>query len=376
MDQDARKEENAGEQVSKGVNQDQGRHQPNTDGKTQEETLAYVTPYALNLNPALIGKALAKPWKRFFAITIDGAFLGLFSLFPALIFIPLLVLWRYRRKKITKAAQEGTVKMRFPLALVLRACLGLVFILVFIGLGFWFFLSKENSLQNLEGDIVVQGVDIPKAEIKEEPWMLRFVLGAIEANLAVEGCETLECWKLNLIDLAAVLPDFVDDTKGKHVISAYVETTQLKVDEKAELENYLISNYGKVEESKMLVEQREEGASEGQQQSVISWLKGLLSDLGLGFGWAAVYFSVFTAAFSGRTPGKYLMGLRVVKIDNSAMSLWEAFGRYGGYGAGLATGLLGFLQVYWDPNRQAIQDKIAATMVLDAKKSDWHPPGN
>ena len=40
------------------------------------------------------------------------------------------------------------------------------------------------------------------------------------------------------------------------------------------------------------------------------------------------------------------------------------FGRYGGYGAGFATGLLGFLQVYWDPNRQAIQDKISATVVI------------
>ncbi len=42
----------------------------------------------------------------------------------------------------------------------------------------------------------------------------------------------------------------------------------------------------------------------------------------------------------------------------------DCFGRYGGYGAGFATGLLGFLQVYWDPNRQAIQDKISATVVI------------
>jgi hypothetical protein len=44
--------------------------------------------------------------------------------------------------------------------------------------------------------------------------------------------------------------------------------------------------------------------------------------------------------------------------------LLDCFGRYGGYGAGFATGLLGFLQIYWDPNRQAIQDKISATVVI------------
>jgi len=34
-------------------------------------------------------------------------------------------------------------------------------------------------------------------------------------------------------------------------------------------------------------------------------------------------------------------------------------------GAGLASGLLGFLQIYWDPNHQGIQDKISATVVID-----------
>jgi uncharacterized RDD family membrane protein YckC len=50
--------------------------------------------------------------------------------------------------------------------------------------------------------------------------------------------------------------------------------------------------------------------------------------------------------------------------------LWDSFGRYGGYGAGLATGLLGFIQIYWDPNRQAIHDKISATIVIDVTVYD------
>lgn len=46
------------------------------------------------------------------------------------------------------------------------------------------------------------------------------------------------------------------------------------------------------------------------------------------------------------------------------MGWWDAFGRFGGYAAGLATGLLGFLQVFWDPNRQALHDRVAGTVVI------------
>ncbi|QHJ10661.1 hypothetical protein FX988_00881 [Paraglaciecola mesophila] len=102
--------------------------------------------------------------------------------------------------------------------------------------------------------------------------------------------------------------------------------------------------------------------------SILAWLQGIAADLGLGFGWAAFYFSIFTAWWSGQTPGKRLLGIQVIKLDGSSLNLWESFGRYGGYGAGIATGLLGFLQIYWDPNRQAIQDKISETLVIDLRK--------
>jgi len=98
--------------------------------------------------------------------------------------------------------------------------------------------------------------------------------------------------------------------------------------------------------------------------SLLEFAKGIVADLGLGFGWTALYFTAFPAWWKGQTPGKKLMGIRVVQLDGSYMSAWESFGRYGGYGAGFATGLLGFLQIYWDSNRQAIQDKISATVVI------------
>lgn len=102
--------------------------------------------------------------------------------------------------------------------------------------------------------------------------------------------------------------------------------------------------------------------------SIVKWVKGIFNDLGVGFGWASIYFTVFISWWNGQTPGKKLLGIRVIQIDNSPISLWDSFGRYGGYGAGLVTGLLGFLQIFWDPNRQAIQDKISSTLVIDLGK--------
>lgn len=99
----------------------------------------------------------------------------------------------------------------------------------------------------------------------------------------------------------------------------------------------------------------------------IEWTKGVIKDLGLSFGWAAFYFTVLTAIWNGQTPGKRFLKVRVIQLDGTPLSIWDSFGRYGGYGAGLATGLLGFLQIYWDANRQAIHDKISATIVIDVK---------
>jgi uncharacterized RDD family membrane protein YckC len=93
-------------------------------------------------------------------------------------------------------------------------------------------------------------------------------------------------------------------------------------------------------------------------------LRNLADDLGLGFGWGALYFSAFLTWGRGQTPGKRLMRLRVVRLDRAPISLWDAFERYGGYAAGFATGLLGFAQVFWDANRQAIHDKITGTVVI------------
>lgn len=101
--------------------------------------------------------------------------------------------------------------------------------------------------------------------------------------------------------------------------------------------------------------------------SVGEELERLLDGVGASFGWGIVYFSLLPAFWSGQTIGKRLFGLKVVELTGKPMTVMRCLKRYGGYAAGMATGGLGFTQLLWDPNRQAIQDRTAHTVVIDLR---------
>lgn len=157
--------------------------------------------------------------------------------------------------------------------------------------------------------------------------------------------------------IVSTVPDLVDDWSAEEA-----ETTQLSQEENDPTILSAQQN-DKNEESKTPTEPNHSILEQG-----IKWGVGVIKDLGLSFGWAAFYFTVLTAIWNGQTPGKKLLRIRVIQLDGTPLSVWDSFGRYGGYGAGLATGFMGFLQIYWDPNRQAIHDKISSTVVIDLKK--------
>lgn len=90
----------------------------------------------------------------------------------------------------------------------------------------------------------------------------------------------------------------------------------------------------------------------------------LLRKAGLGFGWLGLYFTGFVALMRGQTPGKRLLGIRIVRLDGRPMGWWAAMERFGGYAASVVTALGGFFQILWDKNRQAMHDKIAETVVV------------
>jgi uncharacterized RDD family membrane protein YckC len=84
-------------------------------------------------------------------------------------------------------------------------------------------------------------------------------------------------------------------------------------------------------------------------------------------GWSGLFvawFTIWPRITGGRSPGKALLRIRVVRLDGGSLRWWDCFGRAAGYGASAATLFLGFLEAIWHPNRQAIHDKIAGTVVV------------
>ncbi len=115
-----------------------------------------------------------------------------------------------------------------------------------------------------------------------------------------------------------------------------------------------------------------------QNKGILNKVIGLLDELGLGLGWSGLYFTFFLGFWRGRTPGKWLLRIRVVRLDGRPLGYWVSFERFGGYAASLFTGLEGFARILWDRNRQALEDKLAETVVIvdtaDAKRrvADLH----
>ena len=98
-----------------------------------------------------------------------------------------------------------------------------------------------------------------------------------------------------------------------------------------------------------------------------SWVgqtRGFVEAMGVTFGWAGVYFTLITGFTNGRSLGKYALRTRVRKINGTPLKLFDAFIRQGGYVAGVAMGMIGFLKLLWEPNRQAVEDRIASTVVV------------
>jgi hypothetical protein len=112
---------------------------------------------------------------------------------------------------------------------------------------------------------------------------------------------------------------------------------------------------------------RAERALEDAGSPMVALLRDIWEQLGSAIGLWSVYFTVLLTLWKGQTVGKRVMGIRVLRLDGEPMTWWSAFERAGGYIAGVATGLLGFAQVFWDPNRQCIHDKIVGTVVVDIR---------
>jgi uncharacterized RDD family membrane protein YckC len=77
-----------------------------------------------------------------------------------------------------------------------------------------------------------------------------------------------------------------------------------------------------------------------------------------------LFFGVSFYLGNGQTLGKRLMGIRAVSLVHHRLSLWHSIERAFGYGASALEFGFGFLQYYIHPNRRAVHDRIAETIVI------------
>jgi len=81
-----------------------------------------------------------------------------------------------------------------------------------------------------------------------------------------------------------------------------------------------------------------------------------------------IYFALMTYFAKGKTIGKWIMRIRIVSLYHHRISFWHCLERALGYVASTLELGLGFLQIFWNPNRMALHDRIAETIVIREKK--------
>lgn len=82
-------------------------------------------------------------------------------------------------------------------------------------------------------------------------------------------------------------------------------------------------------------------------------------------------YPVFFWSMMGQTPGKWALGLRVVRTDGRPLSIWRSLLRYLAYWVSALPLFLGFAWITLDKRRQGWHDKIAGTCVIYT----WRGPG-
>jgi uncharacterized RDD family membrane protein YckC len=94
-------------------------------------------------------------------------------------------------------------------------------------------------------------------------------------------------------------------------------------------------------------------------EDVLSVILTAVFTTGVAIGYPLLFWTL-----TGQTPGKMLMGLRVVTTDGNYLSLRQSVLRYFGYFIAALPLYLGFLWILVDDRRQGWQDKIAGTCVV------------
>lgn len=380
-------------------------HTSNESMLSPTETRAILTPFAFKIDKSLFGIAIARPWRRAVALSMDLLLIAILSEAPGELLALLVAITLYRlgaRKSRTHPEKKRGIRkalLRITAAITIFIVLAEVLPEIFSGID----KASQQQTTSKVAKVVENNSDVATFENDSSNFTDSAYKLASTMAISQSDCSEIACWQELLSGLFSGYekqsPSDLEAEKFIRQLVTHVDNRgQLSSIEIQQLKDALhqlhITRVSQTQSQEILLgvslpdhEKAEEVSSSNVPLTQVSkntvskdttneeqtsklyqglaWIKSNIESLGIGFGWAAFYFTMFTALWKGQTPGKKVMKIRVLQLDGTALSVWDSFGRYGGYGAGFATGLLGFAQVFWDPNRQAIHDKISATIVID-----------
>lgn len=364
-----------------------------------------ITPDAFSVAPGLLGVPLAHPWRRLAAILIDLVLIGLLANVRAVFFAlaaGAFFFWlAFRGRKNSNASKASRVGI---------GCLGstVLFVAVLVIWGpslvpedavlfetegpggtpvpvsigaIGDFLSLVSESDTADADEVAarlveryresgvsrdEMLDLVTAIEQDSPDnaelvdLLRAAIGPVEGSETASGERETSLDEM-LTAYAAALRE--GDSVAIEELRPPV-ATEIAAPELEERDRRIRSLRQEQESLEQdLSEARAELEAE-EEKGLRRTVTNLLDEFGLGLGWSGLYFTFLTGFFRGRTPGKRLLNIRIVRLDGKPLGYWVSFERFGGYAASLFTGFEGFLRILWDPNRQGLEDKLAETVVV------------
>lgn len=387
-----------------------------------------VTEYAFQVDPALLGQPLAGPFRRLAGMLLDllvlallfpfravlGEFLGIGGIVNFLVAAAVAwMLWRLASPRWGRTPSKG-VRMLLTTAAVVIALVGVGEL--FSGGGGDDEAERAEDVGRAMAEVEEATGDVPpeaRAVLREQTQMdVATIVGSVGDLIALSRADSpeeaqpiadrvaLQLYRQGVPanDVARALEQALAEDSTTAWMSRVAARAASRVDsvvrERRAASDSVVLRYASAVEAsdttavdslhpalvealagEEIRELRRENRDLRSELDEATSTRGFVSrgmdviteDLGIGVGWLGIYFTAFLALWNGRTPGKRLAGTRVVHLDGEPIGWWDAFGRFGGYAAGLATGTLGFLQIFWDPNRQGIQDRIARTVVIKTR---------
>jgi DNA-binding transcriptional MerR regulator len=357
-----------------------------------------ITPDAFSVAPELLGTPLARPWRRAVAMAVDMLLViilgsaGWFFLGLALAILSFRAAFRRSTGLLGRGARLATFGSLGVIILI--ATIAPASTNLFFGDGEPpVRLDTGNVIAGMglgeTGAAVADALALSRAESEEE---MREAATRFAERLRQQGLDPAEIREM-LEDISAgseapwaeaVIASIVDTLHVSRVKAgpdslARAYTAALESGDSAQLAGLgaslgealaadrLARQQRRIERLQEENQELEGQLDEEQNRGLIQLFFKVADEIGIGFGWAGLYFTLFLAFWKGRTPGKRLVGIRVVRLDGKPIGLWAAFNRFGGYAASIFTGLLGFFEMFWDRNRQALHDRIAATVVVRGK---------